>query len=98
MGCRYETYESHQGVSEVNEGEAMENLVYRAHFDGTQICLDEPVELAPDTKLLVTILQDDDPSAWHNLSALGIAAAYSDDEPEYALTAIKEFNPAYERG
>ena len=78
----------------------MENIVLRAHFDGTQIQLDDPVELLPNTKLLVTVIQpsDTEQNAWANLSAQGLDAAYSDDEPEYSLTSIKEFNPAYERG
>jgi len=32
-----------------------------AHFDGHRICLDEEVELLPQTRLLVTILGVDDP-------------------------------------
>ena len=27
-----------------------------AHFDGEQICVDEPFDLKPETKLIVTIL------------------------------------------
>jgi len=27
-----------------------------AHFDGERICLDEPFDLEPDAKLIVTIL------------------------------------------
>ena len=78
----------------------MENIVLRAHFDGTQIRLDDPVELLPNTKLLVTVIQpsDTEQNAWVNLSAQGLDAACSDDEPEYLLTSVKEFNPVYERG
>lgn len=77
----------------------MENITFRAHFDGTQILPDDPVELQPDTKLLVTVIQSFDPEqdAWLNFSAQGLDAAYSDDEPEYPLTLIKEHNPEYER-
>lgn len=78
----------------------MEHIIFHAHFDGTQIRLDDPVELEPNTKLLVTVIQapDNEQRAWLNLSAQGLDAAYSHDEPEYVLTSIKERNPAYERG
>jgi hypothetical protein len=33
-------------------------VTVKAHFDGQQIQLDEPVELKPNTKLLVTVLED----------------------------------------
>src|SRR5205085_2096446 len=33
---------------------AMETRTLRAHFDGNQILLDEPIELEPNTELLVT--------------------------------------------
>jgi hypothetical protein len=34
----------------------MENVTLRAHFDGRQIVLDEPFELAPGAKLIITVL------------------------------------------
>ena len=78
----------------------MEKLTLRAHYDGTRILLDEPFELQPNTKLLITVIQSSEAEqeAWLKLSAQGLAAAYSDEEPEYLLTLIKERNPAYERG
>lgn len=36
-------------------------LSVRAHFDGKQIKLDEPVKLKPDTKLLITVLSEGKP-------------------------------------
>jgi len=55
-----------------------------AHFDGKQILLDEPVELEPDTKLLVTVLpKDAERDAWLRLSAKRLENAYSDEEEEY---------------
>jgi hypothetical protein len=35
---------------------SVEKVTLRAHFDGTQILLDEPFELEPDTELVVTVL------------------------------------------
>ena len=70
-----------------------------AHFDGTRILLDEPFALEPNTKLIVTVLPEDDEEreAWLRLSAQGLAGAYADDEPEYPMTAIRELNPDYDR-
>ncbi len=33
---------------------------------------------------------------WYALSAMGLARAYGDDEPEYDETKLQEINPAYE--
>lgn len=76
----------------------METIVLRAHFDGEQIQLDDPFELRPNTKLLVTVIPEPDPEqyAWLRVSAERLRTAYSDDEPEYSLVAIKEPNPNYE--
>ena len=80
----------------------MEAKTLRAHFDGRQIVLDEPSELEPDTKLLVTVLPkqqaDDERAPWLELSAGGLAGAYGADEDEYPLDLIKENNPEYEGG
>lgn len=79
----------------------METITLRAHFDGEQIQLDDPFELQPNTKLLVTVLPE--PAGehldWLRLSLQGLNVAYGMNEPEYPLTAIKETNPEYdERG
>lgn len=36
-------------------------LSVRAHFDGKQIRLDEPVKLKPDARLLITVLSEEKP-------------------------------------
>jgi len=77
----------------------METRTLRAHFDGNQILLDEPFELEPNTELLVTILpkaSEEDGEGWTRLSLEGLARAYNDNEPEYALDLIREANPEYE--
>jgi hypothetical protein len=80
----------------------MNPITLRAHFDGEQICLDEPFELEPDTKLIVTILPkkqiDDEGEAWLFLSVHTLAAVYAEDEAEYSLELIKEPNLDYARG
>lgn len=77
----------------------MQHITLSAHYDGTCILLDEPFELQPNTRLLVTVLRSEPAREdWYDLSMQGLNAAYGDDEPEYPLTLIKEPNPEYERG
>ena len=71
-------------------------LEIRGHFDGTQVLLDEPCELKPDTKVIITVVEDDEDADWYLLGKQSLARAYADDEPEISLDRIKEFNPEYE--
>ena len=65
-----------------------------AHFDGERILLDEPVELEPNTRLIVTVLsaEDSDREVWLALSRKRLEAAYENGEEEYPLDLIKEPN------
>ena len=78
----------------------MSNVSIPAHFDGERILLDEPIELEPNTKLIVTVLGEDDAEheSWLRLSGLGLENAYSTDEEEYSLDSIREANPKYDEG
>ena len=71
----------------------------RAHFDGKQIHLDEPCQLAPDAQLLVVVVPsqptDRESEDWMLLSHQALENAYGEQEPEYSLDAIKESNPDY---
>ncbi len=51
--------------------------------------------LPEGTKLLVTPFEDD--NNWSNISLEGLNNAYGENEPEYNLKEIKEFNPEYGR-
>jgi hypothetical protein len=75
-------------------------IILHAHFDGEQIRLDDPYELRPNTKLLVTVIPERDTEyyAWLTLSHGGLEAAYDENEPDYPLSVIKEPNPGYEGG
>jgi hypothetical protein len=65
-----------------------------AHYDGEHILLDEPVELEPNTKLLVTVLPKDvEREEWLNLSASGLQDAYDKDEEAYSVDSIKKSEP-----
>ena len=87
----------------------MNPITLRAHFDGKHIVLDEPVNLKPDTQLIVTVLPisknngepmeiDEEREDWIRMSLMNLGNAYGDDEPEYSMDMIKEPNPDYEGG
>ena len=78
----------------------MKTVSVTAHFDGKHIQQSEPLELAPNTKLMVTVLssQDAERQAWLQVSLQGLARAYNDDEEDYDLSDIKVHNPTYDRG
>ncbi|MBF0200359.1 MAG: hypothetical protein HQK66_03425 [Desulfamplus sp.] len=74
-----------------------------AHFDGKKICLDEPFNLLPNTKLIVTIIPeeniiktDNHHEGWLNLSEQRLVDAYGANEPEYSSNLLKEVNPDFE--
>ncbi len=71
-----------------------------AHFDGERICLDEPFDLKPEAKLMVTILPKQEPDNeyknWLLLSSQRLEDAYGENEPEYSSDLLKEVNPNYE--
>lgn len=58
----------------------------RAHFDGQSIQLDEPFQLPPNAKLLVTVLAPSlqtEEADWLDLARHSLSAGYGPDEPEY---------------
>ncbi len=69
----------------------MDSVSIRAHFDGQQILLDEPCELEPNARLIVTVLPNHDAErdAWLRLSADTLAQAYGEKEEEYSLDLVK---------
>ncbi len=62
----------------------------------------EPLDLPEGTQIIVTLdapvesVKDAESAEWYALSLQGLNRAYSNDEPEYDLSQIKEFNPDYE--
>lgn len=62
-----------------------------AHYDGSNVLLDEPVVLRPNARLIVTVLEESDPDRedFLRLAANGLAAAYSEDEIEYTEADLR---------
>ena len=63
----------------------MPAITVKAHYDGRMIQLDEIIKLAPNARLLVTVLEpaDEIDTDWPDLAADALANAFGDDEPEY---------------
>lgn len=77
----------------------MSTVVLPAHFGGQQIVLDASCPLEPNALFAIAVLpaQDDEERAeWLRFSTQNFAAGYGDDEPQYSLGNIKEWNPEYE--
>src|SRR5713226_4976018 len=72
----------------------MDPISIPAHFDGRQILLDEPCELEPNAKLIVTVLPNHDPEreSWLHLSADGLHQAYGSIKNRPAIL-LREFPP-----
>ena len=66
-------------------------LSVSAHFDGSQVLLDEKIVLRPNSRLIVTVLDDadEDREEFLRLAAGGLSAACSDDEVEYTVADLK---------
>lgn len=65
----------------------MNTVALKAHFDGKQVCLDEPCHLPPDTKLVVMVVPDSEAAFredWFALNRQALARAGADDEPDYS--------------
>jgi len=71
----------------------MPSLSLRAHYDGERVQLDEPLDLPPNTPLLVTVLPtgevDGDQVEWLNASKQALVRAFADEEPEYTLADLQ---------
>lgn len=77
----------------------MASVTLRAHFNGNQVVIDEPAELKPDTKLLITVLPDtegDRSSEWFQMAETSFDTAFGDDEPEYGPENLVKANPKYD--
>ena len=71
----------------------MPSVTHKAHFDGRSIRLDEPYEIPPNARLLVTVVEpagDADRGSWLTLSWEGLARAYGEQEPEYRLEDLRQ--------
>jgi len=70
----------------------MNTICLPGRFDGKGVVLDSPCELPANTPVLVTVIHsshsegslDSFRNDWYAMGRQALAAAYSDDEPEYS--------------
>ena len=70
----------------------MPSITLQAHYDGQTIQLDEPYELPPNARLLVTVVAptpDAEREGWGRLGGEGLARAYTDSEPDYGPEDVR---------
>lgn len=60
-------------------------LTIAAHYDGSRVLLDEAVQLRPNTRLIVTVLEDPDRERddFLGMASRALGLATEDDEVEY---------------
>lgn len=63
----------------------MATLSLKAHYDGKTIRLDEPFDLPPNTRLLVTVLDDSQDSS--SLAAMEMTRADKHDDSDDTVVA-----------
>jgi hypothetical protein len=64
-------------------------LTIAAHYDGTRVLFDEEVHLLPNTRLMVTVLEDADREdrereEFLKMASRALGEACADDEVEYS--------------
>ncbi len=68
----------------------MKTVALSARFDGVKVQFDEPCELEPNARLMVVVLPpDDERQSWSRFSAVELAKAYGDTEPEYTADDLR---------
>lgn len=76
----------------------MSVVTLNAHYDGKHICLDDPFEFKPDTKVKVMVWvapnsdasAEEERQAWLAASQTAFARAYGNEEPDYSDAVILE--------
>ena len=77
----------------------MSVVTLKAHFDGKYVCLDEPMDLPVNAKLMVTVFSKEEErpeaerQAWLAASQAWLARAYGDGEPDYSNVVLRETPP-----
>jgi len=69
----------------------MTPITLKAHFDGTQLQLDEPCKLPINSPLWITVTtpEVEDREGWPQLATDALSRAFSDHEPDYSEADLK---------
>ena len=67
----------------------MPTVSLQAHFDGKRIQLDEPYELPANSRLIVTVLPEEESfeqwrEDWYRMAAINFERGFGPDEPDYS--------------
>ena len=81
----------------------MKTITIPARRNGNHIDPITPFEIPDNAQLFIVVAtpetaeetEEEFRADWYALSAMGLARAYGDDEPEYPDSMIKEPNPEY---
>ena len=66
-------------------------LTIPAHYDGSRVLLDEAVQLRPNTRLIVTVLEhsDQERDEFLAMASRSLGSACADDEVEYSEADLR---------
>lgn len=69
----------------------MKTITITARFQRGQVVLDEPLDLPQNTRLMVTVLpeQDAELEGWEQFAGQSLELAYGEEEVEYSLADVK---------
>ena len=67
----------------------------KATYDGSQFLLDEPIDIPANSQAIIIVLSSEDED-WYQLARNSLSRAYSENEPEYSMSQLKESNSTYE--
>jgi len=68
-----------------------------AEFDENGNCIIHNPPALKNKKVKLLILLEDEDNEFYNLSTIGLSKLYSEDEPDYDVSMIKEPNPDYNK-
>lgn len=70
----------------------MPAVTLKAHYAGERIILEEPLDMPPNSPLMVTVTPRTEAGVnedWISAARKGLAAAYGSDEPEYGVEDLR---------
>ncbi len=59
----------------------------KATYDGTQFQFDEPIDISPNSRAIIVVM--DQKEDWYALAGSSLNRVYGDEEPEYNLSQLK---------
>lgn len=76
----------------------MEHLIEAKVIDERHLRLKDPLLIPPGSTVMISIESSEtiaEDQEWYSFSLENLEIAYGDEEPDYTLDRVKEFNPEY---